>query len=45
MLCAVPYSVCNTVLECASECDLIWDSRQCWGDRLWLILSDFFGES
>lgn len=26
--------VCNTVLEHASECDLIWDSGLCWADCL-----------
>lgn len=35
--------VCNTVLEYASECDLIWASGLCWAD--WFILSCFFGES
>lgn len=26
--------VCNTVLDYASECDLIWDSGLCWADCL-----------
>ena len=37
--------VCNTVLEYASEFDLIRDSGLCWADCLAHVWSCFFGES